>query len=223
MVAVLVIGASLAAACGSSKPNPETPEGAASASAAPSNKKLDCAFLKGDQNCWRILATKVSACLGQSHAAGKLEGDLSVCRLEDEVVVKLGSACDPDKDCDVTDVFMGKSGKKCMEFHGAVLKPADEMSRGAGHFELAGADGVVKVEYDEKSKTITCPDGSVYSGTGDWKTELEGCNDETGFSGMPSYSFTKTATVTENKKKKSPGKLGFEISSIDPLFDCAKP
>ncbi len=225
LVSVLGAGFALACgACGSSKPSPDTAADEAS-SAGSHEKKLDCAFLKGDQNCWKIVAAKVSACLGAVHATGKLEADLSVCRLQDEGMVKLGSACDPDKECEVQDVFMGKAGKKCLEFHATVTKPASEMDRGAGHFELAGADGTVKVEYDEKKKSITCPDGMVYSGSGDWKKELAECNDESGFSGMPSYSFTKTATVMENKKTKKAGtgNVSFEISSVDPLFDCSKP
>jgi hypothetical protein len=141
------------------------------------------------------------------------------------VMVKLGQACDPDKECEVRDVFMGRAGKKCMEFHASITKPADEMGRGAGSFEIAAAEGTVKVEYDEKTKTLTCPNGTVYSGTGDWKKELADCNDESGYAAMPAYAFTKTPTAMDEKKKKKPGtgSLSFELASIDVLFECAKP
>ena len=223
MLAVLSIGAGLGAACGSSTPSPTSPP--TESSASPATKKLDCAFLKGGDNCWKILAATVSACLnGHVHPQGKLTPDLGACSLEDEVKVKLGQPCDPDKECEPRDVFMGRGDKKCMEFHSTVTKPADEMGRGAGTFEIAAADGTVKVEYDEKTKTLTCPNGTVYSGSGDWKKELADCNDESGFANMPAYAFTKTATVMDGKKKKpGTGTLSFELASIDVLFECAKP
>lgn len=225
LTVVMSIGGVLAVACGSSNPNPETPPTESSASTATATKKLDCAFLKGDANCWKIIAATVSACLnGHIHPQGKLDAELSMCSLEDDVKVKLGQSCDPDKECEVRDVFMGRGDKKCMEFHSTVTKPADEMGRGAGSFELAAADGTVKVEYDEKSKTVTCPNGNVYSGTGDWKNDLKDCDDESGYANMPAYSFTKSATVMDGKKKKpGTGSVAFELASVDVLFECAKP
>lgn len=226
MLSVMAIGAGatlVGVACGSKTPPPETPSPETASSST--NKKLDCAFLKGGDNCWKIIAATVSACLnGHIHPQGKLDADLSMCSLEDEVKVKLGQSCDPDKDCDVLDVFMGRGEKKCLEFHSMVSKPADEMGRGAGTFTIAGAEGSVKVEYDEKSKTITCPSGAVYSGSGDWKKELADCDDESGYAGMPAFAFTKTPSVMEGKKRKAgTGTLAFELASIDVLFECQKP
>lgn len=226
VVCVLSIGAALAAACGSSmQPHPESPAEASSESASSSNeKKLDCAFIKSPDNCWRMLAGSIGACLGgRIHNTGKLSDDRTVCPLEDEVMVKLGQPCDPDAECDVRDVFMGRAGKKCFEFHATEIKPPTEMGRGAGTIEVTSADGTVRIEWDETTKTLTCPKGDVYKGSGDWKKELKDCADESGYQGIPTYAFTKVATAMDGKKKKpGTGTVSFELSSLETLFDCAK-
>src|SRR5258708_7562036 len=103
VVCVLSIGAVLAVACGSSmQPKVDSPAGEGSDSATSSNeKKLDCAFIKNPDNCWRALAGTIGVCLGgRIHNTGKLSDDKTVCALEDSVMVKLGQPCDPDGDCD---------------------------------------------------------------------------------------------------------------------------
>jgi len=223
--AAMICATSIAAACASSDaPKPENPSDVAGASSSTAaTEKLDCAFLMSDKNCWRAFAATMSACLGgRLHPTGKLSADLTECSLEDDVKVKLGQPCDPDKECEPTDVFMGRGDKKCMEFHASVTKPPSEIDRGAGHFEIDTAQGTLKLEWDPSTKTLTCPDGSVHSGSGDWKKELKDCAETSGYDSMPSYAFTTTATTKDGKKKK-PGSLSFELSSVDVLFECAKP
>ena len=140
-----------------------------------------------------------------------------------DVMVKLGQTCDPDGKCEVTDVFMGKSEKKCMEFHVSVGKPSSELDRGECTFSIAAPHGTVTLKYDAKQKSITCADGTVYAGTGDWKKELSECDSEGAYDGIPTFAFVKTATVMEGKKKKKAGSVSFELSSMDVLFECAKP
>lgn len=197
-----------------------------SSSADAKTKKLDCAFIKSDNNCWRVFAANMGVCLGgRLHPTGKLAPDLTTCTMEDEVMVKLGQSCDPDGECEPRDVFMGRAGKKCMEFHSTVTTPAGEMGRGAGSFEITSAEGTLKFEYDEKTKTLTCPDGTIYSGSGDWKKDLADCADEQGYESIPTYAFSKTATVMEGKKKKKAGTgtVSFELSTMNVLFECEKP
>jgi hypothetical protein len=226
VMATMCLGGPLAIyACGPSNPQPTTPgpEGEGS-TASSTDKKLDCAFVKNPENCWRTFTAKLGACLGGKPAGpGKFEPDGSLCILPEDLMVKLGQSCDPDGKCEVTDVFMGKSQKKCMEFHVSVSKPSSELGRGEGTFNIAAPHGTVTFKYDEKQKSITCPDGTVYSGTGDWKKELSECDSEGSYDGIPSYAFVKNATQMDGKKKKKAGSLTFELSSMDVLFECAKP
>lgn len=225
VVFVVAVGAAIGASCGGSSTPPAESPPTESSSSGPATKPLDCKFVSGEANCWKPFAATVSACLGgRIHPTGKLSADLTECALEDDVKVKLGSSCDPDKDCDVHEVYMGRGDKKCLEFHANITKPADEFSRGVGSFEIGSAQGTMKVEWDEKSKTITCPDGSVYTGSGDWKKELKDCADTSGYDGIPTYAFTKAPSVMEGKKKKAgTGTLSFELSTMDVLFECSKP
>jgi hypothetical protein len=187
-------------------------------------KKLDCAFAHNVENCWRTATAKVAACLGgKPSAPGKLQkDDATMCLLPDQVAVKLGAACDPDGKCEVRDLFLGKGDKKCAEIHGNVERPASEEGRGAGSLEITFAGGSVKLDYDEKTKKVTCPDGTVYAGTGDWKKELADCADESGYQGIPAWSTTVTPSKKDGKKK-IPGKVAVEVASMETLFECEKP
>ena len=221
--AVALCGVAMAASCAGSESKPaESPGEESSASGGGvAAKRLDCNFVTGPDNCWKPFAANISACLGgRLHPTGKLGADGTTCTLEDAVMVKLGSPCDPDGECDEREVFMGREDKKCMEFHATVTKPPNEMGRGAGSFEIASAQGTLKLEYDETKKILTCPDGKVYEGSGDWKKELKDCADTAGYESIPLYAFTKTPGDAKAKKK---GSLQFELSSMDVLFDCAKP
>lgn len=212
----LVLLSSCAAAPPPTPPAPKAEE--------PKEKKLDCTFARNVENCWRTVTAKVGACLGgKPSAPGKLQkSDASMCLLPDDVAVKLGDACDPDGKCEVRDVFLGKGDKKCAEIHATVERAPTDEGRGAGTLELTIADGTVKLEYDEKSKKVTCPDGTVYQGTGDWKKELSDCADETGYQGIPGWSVTVSPGKKDGKKKVR-GKLTVELASMDTLFECEKP
>ena len=225
MLSVSCGGALLFVACGSGTPKADSASDVSEASSgSATTKKLDCAFIRSDKNCWRMFTISMGACLGaRMSRTGKLSADLTECTLEDDVKVKLGQSCDPDADCDVHDVFMGRGDKKCMEFHSTVTKEASELDRGAGSLEITSSEGTLKLEYDDKTKTLTCPDGSVYSGSGDWKKELSECADAEGYESLPAFAFTKLATVMEGKKRKTPGSVAFELSTLDVLFECAKP
>jgi len=226
MAAMCVSGPIAIQACGPSNPDAKTPgpEGEGSASTSGNEKKLDCAFVKNPENCWRTFTAKLGACLGgKPTGPGKLDAEGGMCSLPDEVMIKLDQNCDPDGKCEVTDLHMGKSGKKCLEFHATISKPASELDRGVGSFTVAAQHGTVTFKYDEKQKSITCADGTVYAGTGDWKKELSDCDNEGAYDSIPSFAFVKTATVMEGKKKKKAGSLSFELSTMDVLFECTKP
>jgi hypothetical protein len=220
--AVALAGVAMGSACGATPTKPaESPSEETSSSAASATKPLDCKFVQSPENCWKVFASNVSACLGgRLHATGKLGADGTTCTMEDAVMVKLGQPCDPDASCDVSEVFMGREDKKCMEFRSTVTKPPNEMGRGAGSFEIVSSQGTLKLDYDETKKTLTCPDGTIYEGSGDWKKELKDCADSNGFESIPLYAFTKTPGDVKTKKK---GSIAFELSSMDVLFDCAKP
>lgn len=187
------------------------------------DKRLDCAFARNVENCWRTVNNKLLACLGgKPSAPGKLQkSDASMCVLGDQVAVKLGEACDPDATCVVRELFVGKGDKKCGEIHATVERPPSEEGRGAGSLEVTIADGTVKLEYDEKTKKVTCPDGSVFVGSGDWKGELADCADDSGYQGMPGWSTTVTPSRKEGKKK-LPARLSIELGS-EPFLECEKP
>lgn len=209
----------LAACAAEPKPTPAPPKVVES-----KEKKLDCAFARDVANCWRTVTAKVAGCLGgKPGAPGKLmKDDASLCRLPDDIAVKLGAPCDPDATCEVREVFIGKGDKKCAEIAATVERPPSEEGRGAGSLSVTIAEGTVKLDYDETSKKVTCPDGTVYAGSGDWKKELADCADETGYQGVPAW----TVTVTPGKKdgkKKVPGRLSVELASMDTLFECDKP
>lgn len=205
--------------CADGTPQPVAPVASASAPA----RRLDCAFAKNPESCWRTFTSRIVACLGgKASAPGKLQkDDPTLCVLPDAQAVKLGQPCDPDGKCEVRDVFMGKGENKCFELHVSVDKAPSEEGRGAGTFELRAKHGTVHFQWDEKQKTLTCPDGTQWSGTGDWKGELEACNDEASAGGIPSYALT-VVPGTADKKKKRPGRVSLEISSIDTVFDCDK-
>ncbi len=220
-VASLVVCAMVVAlpfGCASDPPKP-----AADPSTTKPAKKLDCAFAKNPESCWRVFTTKVVSCLGgKASGPGKLQKDDStLCVLPDEQAVKLATPCDPDGKCEVSELFLGKGDKKCLELHATLDKPPSESGRGAGTFELKAAHGTVHFQWDEKQKTITCPDGTQYSGTGDWKGELEDCQDEASAAGIPAYSITVSAGAVDGKKKR-PGRISLEIASMDTVFECDK-
>lgn len=211
---------SLGVSCAGSTPPPEPPK-----VEAPSNeKKLDCKFAHNVENCWRTITAKAVACIGgKPGSAGKLQkDDASVCLFPDEVAVKLGEACDPDGKCEIKDLFLGKGDKKCAEIHATVERAPSEEGRGAGSLSVAVAEGTVKLEYDEKTKKITCPDGTIYEGSGDWKKELAECADDSGYQGIPAWSTTLTPSKKDGKKK-IPGKVAVELASMETLFECEKP
>jgi hypothetical protein len=206
---------------GDQKPTPETPKGEASES---TDKKLDCAFVRNLENCWRKATAKLGACLGgKPMTPGKFQkDDPSLCTAE-EIGMKLREPCDPDTGkCDVNHVFLGKGDKKCAELEIGIDRPATEENRGAGTVSMTTAEGVVKLEYDEKQKTVVCPDGSRYTGSGDWKKELADCADDTGYQGIPGWSLTATPSSKDGKKK-VPGKVALEIASMDVVLECQKP
>ena len=209
------------AGCGGGNPEPVAPVASASASAP---KKLDCAFAKNPESCWRVFTTKIVSCLsGKASGPGKLQkDDATMCVLPDDQAVKFGQACDPDGKCEVRELFMGKGDKKCFEFSVSIDKPPSEEGRGAGTFEIKAAHGTVHFQWDEKQKTLTCPDGTQYSGTGAWKGELADCNDEASAAGIPAYALTVSPTVMDGKKKKRAGRVSFELASMDTVFDCDK-
>jgi hypothetical protein len=206
------------ACAASQKPDAVSPEGSASAG----QKKLDCAFAKNPENCWRVFTAKLGACLGgKPVGSGKLSPDGELCLLPEEKAVKLDQPCDPDGKCDVRDLHIGRGENKCLEFHVTVEKPSTEMGRGVGEFSVQAAHGTFRMKWDEKSKTVTCADGTVYTGTGDWKGELADCNDETGIDGIPNYAITPYPGGMDGKKKR-PGKVAFDLTSMDVLFECEK-
>jgi hypothetical protein len=207
----------LLAAC-AAPPPPEAPK------VEPSKeKKLDCAFARNLENCFRTVSSKLVACLGgKPSSVGKLQADdASMCLFPDDVAVKLGAPCNPDGKCEARDVFLGKGDKKCAEIHSTVERAPSEEGRGAGTLEVTIAEGTVKLEYDEKIKRVTCPDGAVYEGSGDWKKELAECADDTGYAGIPAWSTTLTASRKDGKKK-LPGKVSVELGP-ETLFECESP
>lgn len=207
--------------CADSTPAPAAPVASASAP----QRRLDCAFAKNQESCWRTFTARIVACLGgKASAAGKLQkDDPTLCILPGDQAVKLGQPCDPDGKCEVRDVFMGKGENKCFELHVSVDKAPSEEGRGAGTFELRAKHGTVHFQWDEKQKTLTCPDGTQWTGTGDWKGELESCNDEASAAGIPAYALTVVPGVADkDKKKKRAGRVSLEIASLDTVFDCDK-
>lgn len=221
MVAMIGGGAVATQACGSSNPEAKSPSAEASSSAG---KKLDCAFIRNAENCWKTFTAKVSACLGgRPSGPGKLDAEGGLCTLPDDEMVKFDQNCDPDGKCEITDLAIGKAGKKCLEFHSAMTKPASDMGRGEGSFSFVSAGGTIAFKFDEKEKSITCPDFTTYTGSGDWKKDLAECDNEAGYEAIPSFSFVKSPTVMDGKKKKKAGSVTFEVSSMDVVFECQKP
>jgi hypothetical protein len=192
--------------------------------AASTDKKLDCAFARDLENCWRKATAQLAACLGgKPTQPGKFEkDDPTLCQLPEGAMVKLMEPCDPDGKCDVRTVILGKGDKKCGELEQTIDRPATEEGRGAGSVSLAVPEGTVRLSYDEKEKRVTCGDGTVYVGSGDWKKELAECADDDGYAGIPAWSTTVTPTKKSGKIK-VPGKLSVEVAAMDVLFECEKP
>ncbi|MGZ3422250.1 MAG: hypothetical protein ACXVEF_33935 [Polyangiales bacterium] len=206
--------------CGDKK-EPATPAGEGAAS---TDKKLDCAFARNLENCWRKATAQLAACLGgKPTQPGKFQkDDATLCQLPENVAVKLMEPCDPDGKCEVRTVILGKGDKKCGELEQTIDRPATEEGRGAGSVSLAVPEGTVRLSYDEKEKRVTCADGTVYVGSGDWKKELAECADDTGYAGLPAWSTTVTKSQKSGKIK-VPGKLAVEVAAMDVLFECEKP
>lgn len=214
--ALLLVVLSLSACAAPPPPKVEAPP-------EPKEKKLDCKFARNVENCWRTINAKIVGCIGgRPMSPGKFDKeDPSLCELPDDVAVKLAEPCNPDGKCEVKQFFVGKGDKKCAEIRANVERPPSETGRGAGSLEVSIAEGTVRYDYDDTMKRVTCPDGVVYEGSGDWKKELAECADDTGYPGVPAWAVTLTPSKKDGKKK-VPAKVSVELGT-DPLFECVQP
>ena len=163
-----------------------------------------CAFAEDGNNCWHSIANEVDSCMGSvpSGERGTLNASGTTCTYPSgrtiQFAIPLAVNTDlNDKDVDFT-VVVG--GKTCLHY---------ATSNNGSNISVTGPDGKVVTELSNSSSgtaTVTCPNGSQFSGNG---MSLFSCLDASLGGGMPGtyYSWSSSSETL--------GLLGGET-----VFDC---
>ncbi len=159
---------------------------AACGGSSSSGKKLDCAYLAGD-NCWKTTAAAATSCLPADSEVGTLSADGKTCTYASGTVVTFASALVlPLPDTGSTNwnfTVTGADGQPCLAYkddgNGGLTLTVQGQSVKEG---AAGGLGV----------SLTCPDGTTYSNSNAF--ELFSCPDAGFLGGLPGATWSDTST-----------------------------
>jgi hypothetical protein len=197
-----------AAACDSVAPPPATsPVDAGDASPAP--HVLDCAWASGP-NCWKAALAPAMSCLPPPSEVGSMSADGTTCTYATGTTVTFAPPLMVGPGATLSRFTVTTGGSTCLTF------AEDDAGTGSGVTTQGGTVSLTE-NVAAQSLTVTCPDGSEYTG---YARELESCD-----AGVPSFHLATGGGHSVDGGPSQPEVSG-SLSGTGPaggavVFDCA--
>lgn len=127
-------------------------------------RDLDCLWLRDPNNCYRRFVTDVAACVGSTNDIGTIDVDRRNCRYASgarSVVFNTAWIQDPARSKGVT----GDANLHFTVYAGDDLCLEQFEETGSHSFRAHGRGGTLLYEESGDEARVTCPDGTMWSGS----------------------------------------------------------
>ncbi len=200
VIAALAACLGLGLACGGS--------GSTGSDAGSPGGGFDCALVNGS-NCGKTTVAAAASCLPPSTAKGTLSADGKTCTYASGTVIDFTPPVVIGPGANVTGFTLTTGGSQCLQYHS---------STGGAVFTTSAGTVSLAVTPDRQTLTLTCPNGTAYSGPvaalSACANMLPGIGIGTGSISTGDGGYSVGLSVT----------LGGTGNSTDPkVFDCVSP
>jgi hypothetical protein len=197
-----------ALACDSAPSPPTSPVDAGDASRAP--QVLDCAWASGP-NCWKAVLAPAMSCLPPASDVGTISADGTTCTYATGTTVTFAPPLMVGQGAKLARFTVTTGGSPCLTF-------AENDAGTGGSVTTQGGTVSVTENVAAQSLTVTCADGSEYTG---YARELASCD-----AGVPSYGIGPPGSGQSADSGLSHGGVGVSLNdtgAANPtvVFNCA--